>query len=47
MFDRSLSWFYIWKLWGPRHTAHEPLCIVCQKWAEHDEIFNDKRQEAN
>lgn len=41
MFDRFLSWFYIYKIWGPRCPDFEPGCLCCQRWKEHGEVFND------
>jgi Uma2 family endonuclease len=41
MFEHFLSWLYIRQLWGPRCDGFEPDCFVCQKWREHDEVFNE------
>ena len=41
MIERFISWLYTRKIWGPRCGEYEPECICCQKWAIHDEIFND------
>jgi hypothetical protein len=45
MFDRFVSWFYTWRVWGPRCTEYEKDCLVCRQWREHDEIFNSDTKE--
>lgn len=39
--DHAISWIYSYRLWGPRCPDYEPTCVVCQRWRDHDEIFND------
>ena len=39
--DQFISWLYIRKLWGPRCPDYQEGCPCCEKWKEHDEIFND------
>lgn len=40
--DRLVSWFYIRRIWGDRCRETMPGCPTCDKWAEHDEIFNGR-----
>lgn len=42
LIDRFISWLYIRRIWGERCSEIEPECIVCKKWIEHDEIFNEE-----
>jgi len=37
--DRLMSWLYTRRIWGPRCPDSEPGCPVCQRWREHDELF--------
>lgn len=39
--DHFLSFLYVRKLWGERCSDFEPECVVCQRWQEHDELFNE------
>ena len=40
--DRFISWLYTRKWYGPRCPEHETGCPCCDKWREHDELFNTK-----
>ena len=39
-FDHFLSWLYITRLWGDRCPDYDELCACCEKWKEHDWLFN-------
>jgi hypothetical protein len=41
MFDRVISWLYTRKIWGPRCSEFEPECPCCDRWKQHDELFNE------
>jgi len=34
-----ISSLYIKVIWGKRCSTYEESCIVCEKWKEHDEMF--------
>ena len=38
-FQRALSRLYIRELWGPRCVDYDKHCQTCQRWREHDDIF--------
>lgn len=38
--DRFISWLYIHRLYGPRCPDYAEGCPYCEKWREHDELFN-------
>lgn len=40
LFDHFLSWLYIRRLYGPRCPEYADGCYCCEKWKDHDEIFN-------
>lgn len=42
MLDRFISWLYTRCIYGVRCRGFYHECICCQKWKEHDEIFNIK-----
>lgn len=37
---QALSWLYTRFLFGERCSETMEGCPVCDKWAEHDDIFN-------
>jgi len=39
--DQFISWLYICRMWGTRCSTIDPSCGCCEKWIEHDEIFNE------
>lgn len=41
IFDRLISWLYTRRIWGPRCTEYAPGCPCCDRWRQHDEMFND------
>ncbi len=41
LFDRALSWLYVRQVWGGRCPENVKGCPSCDKWAEHDWLFND------
>ena len=38
--DRFISWLYTRRVWGPRCDEDQLGCPCCDKWREHDELFN-------
>lgn len=41
-FERVVSWFYTWLIWGPRCDFPESGCPCCDKWMEHDDLFGGR-----
>lgn len=39
--DRFISWIYTRRIWGVRCSVIDEECMCCQKWIEHDELFNE------
>jgi hypothetical protein len=40
LFDRLISWLYTRRIWGPRCSEYEPGCPCCERWRQHDDLFN-------
>ncbi len=44
LIDKFISWLYIRRIWGERCDEVEPKCLCCEKWIEHDELFNEEEK---